>query len=419
MKAMRSAGLVSLCVLAAGAAALVLSCRADGAAGGGPEGGRDWPHWRGPARNGISAETGWQARWPAGGPKRLWSEDVGFGYSCVSVVGGRAYTMGHQGGKDSVFCFDAAKGTLEWRHRYACRGDMDGHRGPRATPTVHDGRVYTLSLAGHLFCLSADEGNELWAKNVTEHGGQVPRWGLACSPVVLGEQLIVDAGRVLAFDRRTGRLLWRSEKFPAGYATPTPFERGGRTHLAAFNGYGLVILDAANGETRLKMRWKTAFGVNAAAPIVADGKVFISSGYGTGCALIDVTGDAAQVVWQNKSMCNHFNACVLYEGHLYGFNGNAGRRGRLTCLDFKTGRQVRWSKRGLDTGSLMLADGKLIVMGERGDLAIVEATSEAFNLISRAKVLSGTCWTVPVLSHGRIYCRDNDGKLVCVDVSGG
>ena len=164
--------------------------------------------------------------------------------------------------------------------------------------------------------------------------------------------------------------------------------------------------------------WKTAYDVNSATPIVTDGKVFISSGYRAGCALLDVSGTTPTLLWRNKNMSNHCNSSVLYEGYLYGFNGNVGGGGALTCLELKTG-EVKWSHKGLGTGSLMIADGKLVVLGERGDLVVAAASPEKFDVIASAgKVLGGICWTTPVLSNGRIYCRNSRGDVVCLDVSG-
>ena len=198
----------------------------------------------------------------------------------------------------------------------------------------------------------------------------------------------------------------------ASYSSPIAFNLDGIRRLAVFLASGLVILNAENGQELSQQPWKTKYDVNAATPIVSGDKVFISSGYNTGCALVQVSGDKPTVIWQNKSMRNHFNSCVLWEGYLYGFDES-----ELKCLDFQTGEE-KWSQKGLGKGSLMFADNKLIIMGDKGDLVIAEASPEGFKEISRAKVLSGLCWTVPVLSGGKLYCRNHPGDLVCLDVSG-
>ena len=406
---------VAVFVAAIGAFSVVRAQRAGKAAA---AAGNDWPNWRGPDRSGISAESGWKTKWPDKGPKRLWRASVGKGFSSFAVAGGRAYTMGNADGKDTVFCFDAKTGEVLWKYSYACEAGSE-HYGTRATPTVDGNYVYTHSRQGHLYCLTADTGKKVWSRQLREeYGVQLGKWALACSPVIVGDKLILDAGMVLAFNKKTGKLIWKSKKVKAGYATPSVFKQGAAGRLACFNAAGLAILDLKTGKTLMTYPWKTAYDVNAATPIVSGGKVFISSGYRVGCALIDISGEGPKVLWRNKNMSNHCNSCVLYKGYIYGFNGNVGGRGRLTCLDPKTGK-VKWSERGMGTGSVMIADGKLIVMGERGDLVVAEASPAKFKALARAaKVLGGICWTTPVLSNGRIYCRNSRGDVVCLDVAG-
>jgi outer membrane protein assembly factor BamB len=180
-----------------------------------------------------------------------------------------------------------------------------------------------------------------------------------------------------------------------------------------FNSSGLVILDPKDGRELMLHPWRTDWNVNAAIPIVSGDKVFISSGYNVGCALLQVSGDKPVVIWQNKNMRNHFNSCVLWKGYLYGVDES-----QLRCLDWETG-DVKWTQRGLGKGSLMLADGKLIIMSDKGKLVIAEASPDEFKELASVKVLSGLCWTVPVLSNGKIYCANHEGDLICLDVSNG
>jgi len=370
----------------------------------------DWHQWRGPDGNGISTEKGWLSVWSEGEPKQLWKISVGNGYSSVTVSDGRIYTMGNAAGTDTVYCLDANTGDEIWKYSYACKtGD---YKGTRATPTIDGKYVYTLSREGHLFCFNATSGRIKWSKNLKrELNVKSPKWGFACSPLILNNLLIVDVGITVAFNKTTGRLAWKSKDYGAAYSSPFAFNLGNHSALAVFPAFGLVILNAKNGQELRRYPWETKYGVNAVTPIVSDGKAFISSGYGTGCALLNISGNKPTVIWQNKDMSNHFNNCVLWEGHLYGFDEKT-----LKCLDFQTG-EVKWSQRGLGKGSLMLADGKLIVLGDRGQLVVAKASPVGFNEISRAKVLEKTCWTVPVLSGGKIYCRNDKGDLVCLDVS--
>ena len=259
----------------------------------------------------------------------------------------------------------------------------------------------------------AESGKVKWSKVLQkDFNVKAPTWGFACSPLVLDNLLILDVGPTLALNKNTGKLVWRSTDYSPGYSSPATFNLDGVRYLAVFPASGLVILNAENGQELSRHPWKTDHDVNAVTPIVSDGKVFISSGYSTGGALVDISGNNPAVIWQNKKMKNHFNSCVLWEGHLYGFDEQT-----LKCVDFQTG-DVKWKQRGMGKGSLMLADGKLIIMGDKGDLVIAEASPDSFKEISRARVLEGLCWTVPVLSAGKVYCRSHPGDLVCLDVSG-
>jgi outer membrane protein assembly factor BamB len=381
----------------------------------------DWPQWRGPERDGISNETQWSSMWPADGPKQIWRISVGTGYSSVAVSNGRVYTMGNKDKTDTIYCLDANTGTEIWKHSYPCVGDAEGHPGPASTPTVDDESVYTLSREGHLLCLDANSGNLIWSRHIVDDfGARSPRWGFSSSPLVLDNMLIMDAGMALAVDKSDGKLIWKTRDYGdawdikdsgGGYSSPYSLNLNGSQLLSVFNASGLVILDPSSGRELMLHPWRTSYNINGATPIVSGNGIFISSGYNVGCALLEISESGLTTIWQNRNMRNHFASCVLWEEHLYGVDDN-----RLRCLDWKTG-DVKWTQRGLGKGSLMLADGKLIIMGDKGDLAIAEASPDAYNELARARVLSGLCWTVPVLSGGKIYCRNHKGELLCLDVS--
>ena len=378
-------------------------------------GGVDWYRWRGPDLNGISKETGWQAQWPAEGPKELWKASVGTGFASFSVSGGRVYTMGNAKDTDSTFCLDARTGAVVWHHSYPCPLDPKNFEGgPCATPTVMDGRVYTFSRKGDLFCLDAAKGNVIWSKQLNkELGLEIPTWGCASSALVEGELVVVNMGSAgMALDKKSGKVVWVSSKSAGAYATPVPLTIGGDLCVAILTRQSLVAVKAAGGQVVWSYPWKTDYDLNAADPIVAGDKVFISSGYNHGGAVLKISGKAAEKVWENKNMRNHFDSCVLWEGYLYGPDDNG-----LRCLAFDTGG-LKWTDGGFGKGSLMVADGKLVGLSEKGELIIAEPTPAAFKPISRAKVLSGKCWTTPVLSNGHIYCRNAVGDVVCLDVSG-
>jgi len=378
-------------------------------------GGVDWYRWRGPDLNGISKETGWNAQWPAEGPKQLWKASVGTGFSSFSVSDGRVYTMGNANNTDSAFCLDARTGKVLWQHSYPCPLDPKNFEGgPCATPTVADGRVYTFSRKGDLFCLDTAKGSVLWSKNLNrELGLEIPTWGCASSVLVEGNLVVVNMGSAgVALDWKSGKVVWVSDKSPGAYATPVPLTIGGDRCLAILSRQSLVAVKAAGGQAVWSYPWKTEYDVNSADPVVGGDQVFISGGYNHGGAVLKLSGQAPEKVWENKNMRNHFNTCVLWQGYLYGPDDSG-----LRCLAFDTG-DLRWTYGALGKGSLMIADGKLVALSEKGELIIAEPAAAEFKPISRAKVLTGKCWTMPVLSNGHIYCRNAVGDVVCLDVSG-
>jgi outer membrane protein assembly factor BamB len=378
----------------------------------------DWYRYRGPDLNGISAETGWQTQWPPEGPKHLWKASVGTGFSSVTVSHGRLYTLGNASQTDTVFCFDAATGALIWKHPYPCLLDPHYYEGgPSATPTVDDDRVYSLSRKGDLFCLDAAKGTVIWALNVsTDLGDEIPTWGFAGSPLVQGDLLILNAGNAgTALDKKTGKVVWASLKSACGYATPVPFDFRGEHYLAIVSSHTLEAVKTATGKSLWRFPWKTQYDVNAADPIIANDKIFLSSGYGHGAALIDISSGKPALVWENATFRNHIATSILWKGFLYGTDDLSTTAYRLECVDWKTGA-MKWGEPSFGKGTLTMADGKLIGLSDKGVLMVIEPSPAGFHPIATAQVLGGKCWTVPVLANGRIYCRNSRGDLVCLDV---
>jgi outer membrane protein assembly factor BamB len=373
----------------------------------------DWPQWRGANRDGISRDAAWFEGWPAD-PKPAWSAQVGIGFSSVAVVQGRVFTMGNKDDVDVVSCLDAETGRVIWAHSYPCPLEPRYYEGgPSATPTVRDGRVYTFSKRGHLFALAAEDGSVLWSRNLgQELELEFPEWGLAGSPLVHDTLIILNAGGAgTAVHRQTGEIAWTSNSARSGYATPVPFEFEGRPVVAIFSAKALVAVDPATGRLLWEHPWESPRDINAADPIISGDTIFISSEAGS--ALLRMREDGVTVVWSHRSiMRNYFNPSVLVDGHLYGIDGTTHRPTALTCLEMQTG-EVRWSEPNFGSGALMAAGGKLIVL-DRGELIVAEATSERFTPLARAQVLGGKCWTVPVLAEGAVYGRNAAGHLVRV-----
>jgi outer membrane protein assembly factor BamB len=376
-----------------------------------------WPNFRGPSHNGISLETGWLDHWPAEGPSISWKTNVGTGLSSFAVAGNRVFTIGNHANTDAVFCFDADNGKELWRHSYESDlGDKFFEGGPTSTPTV-DGRfVYTLSRWGDLFCFEAASGKIIWSKNVQkETQTRIPGWGFSGSPLVRENLLVLNVGEAgMALDKATGNIIWRSATKDCGYSTPLPIKFQYQWTAILASGQSYLAVDLKTGAELWRIRWLTQFALNAAEPVVDKDKVFISSGYGKGCALLAMKAGEPDVVWKSKVMRNQFNSSVLLDGFLYGIDGDTTEKARLKCIEYATGTE-KWSQPGIGSGALMVADGKLIVLSDSGELLVAPASNSGFKPTARTQVLGGKCWTTPVLANGRIYCRNSRGDIVCID----
>jgi outer membrane protein assembly factor BamB len=402
----------------------------------------DWPRFRGPRLDGISRETGLLKEWPPDGPRHLWKVDLSGGFSSVAVAGGRVFTQTREKDQEVVLCLDAATGKELWRYRYACEygayasfsggGRPQSRTGPRATPVVDGDRVYTLGATGILLCLEAQTGKKVWQQDLCAIAGRsVPSHGFSGSPLVVGDRIYVNPGApggksLAALEKKDGAVVWQALDDPIGYSTPLWVEAGANSQVIFFTGIGAVGVAPKDGRLLWRYPWKTQYDLNIATPIYADGKVFISSNYGAGGALfrLPIQGEAEgegrppgplppETIWKKLTMQNHFSTSVLYEGHLYGFSET-----RLRCVEFQTG-EVKWDKIGLGRGSLVIADGHLIALGESGELILAAATPNEYREVSRCQIFAPETltWTVPVLSGGRLFVR-HENALVALDLRG-
>ncbi len=385
--------------------------------------GGDWPNWRGPSHDGFSTETAWSLE----KAEVVWKKHVGVGFSSMSVVDNLVYTQGHdgrkKGGKETVYCLSAKTGEVVWSDEYpAAIVDYLHEGGPCATPTVYSGRLYTISKDGRLKCFNALNGKVIWERNMMKAAGmrKPPEWGFAGSPYVLNDKLLIEGGYTFALDLESGKDIWRSESFRHAYGTPATFTHKGKSLIATLKTDGLVILDASDGSTLAFRKWETSFRTNSTTPIpLSDGRIFISTGYRRGSALLQLKGDGLQTIWENKNLSNHMNNSVIYNGHIYGFDGNTHMAGpkEMVCLELATGT-VKWrAGAALRCGSLMAADNRMLALGERGQLIEAPLSPEGFEPTVEIQALTGKCWTVPVLANARIYARNAKGTLVCVNAS--
>jgi outer membrane protein assembly factor BamB len=388
----------------------------------------EWPCWRGPQRDGISRETGLLKEWPKDGPAQLWKVELGGGFSSVVVADGRLFTQTREKHHEVVLCLDAATGKYLWRYRYDCDyaahptftgGGMPASRtGPRSTPTVDGDRLYALGATGNLLCLDTRTGKKLWQQDLLAVAGTTcPRHGYCGCPLVVGDRIFLNPGgptgkSIAALNKKDGSVVWQSLDDPIGESTPVWVDDNSTPQVIFFTGSAAVGVQAQDGKLLWRYPWKTQFDLNIATPIHAGGKVFISSNYGTGAALLRLNNtNEPETLWKNKAMQNHFTSSVLYEGHLYGFSD-----ARLRCVHFQTG-EVRWEKVGLGKGTLVIAEGKLVLLGDHGQLVLARATPEKYTEISRCQIFDPETltWTVPVVSGGRLFVR-SQYALVALDV---
>lgn len=370
----------------------------------------EWRQWRGAERNGISSETGLADSWPEGGPKKLWTASgLGAGFSSFAVSGGRLFTQGERAGRQYVIAVDEATGGKLWETPNGSGYSDRRGGGPRGTPTVDEDRVYALGAEGDLICLEAATGKKIWASNLLDRfKASNIRWGISESPLIDDGKVIVNPGgrnaSVVALDKNDGKLIWKSQSDKAGYSSAVAVEAAGARQYILFTGKGAVGLLAKNGELLWRYNGAANGTANIATPIFHDNHVFLSSDYGTGCALLKLTADGAEEVYFNRDMRNHYNSSVLFDGVLYGYSSRI-----LTAMDFKTG-EVLWRDRSVGKGQVILADGKLYLYSEDGVLGMARAAPEGYRELARHEIGRGDfrTWALPVVSGGKLIVRDQD-----------
>ena len=375
----------------------------------------DWPQFRGPNADGISRERIANKSWQESPPEMLWKVSLtDEGYSGPSVAFGKVFIIDHKGANDIVRAIDIRTGEDVWRFEYEDLKKAD-YGFARSTPTINGNKVYTLSYLGNLYCLDARTGKKIWAASFTEEfGGKVPPRGYSMSLTVDGNKVIACPGgataSVVALDKSTGETIWKGgDGDPVGFSAPVKATINGIRQYVVFAGAHLMGLDPETGATLWRFPWKTKFGVNAPAPIVIGNTVYITSAYGMGCALVEVSPDgSARERWKNKEMQAHFSSPIYFEDFVYG-NSDPGE---LVCLDPQTG-DVKWKQSGFEKGPLVAVDGVLLAFeGGSGNLVMVKLTPEEYQELGRFTPLGGQSWTAPIVSGGKLIVR-NKTELAC------
>jgi outer membrane protein assembly factor BamB len=383
----------------------------------------DWPRWSGPRGDFISSDVDWSTDWPESGLRQVWEQELGIGFSSAAVVDGLVYSMGRDGEQDVVYCFAADDGTEKWSYRYDANLFDNLHEGgPGATPTVDGQQVFTVSRDGLLHCFEKTTGKLQWKLDFAEAVEiEAPEWGYTSSALIIGDKILLEAGRLIAVDRHSGKPIWTSEtRYKPGYGTPVLMSSkvdGPSDLVATLNNDCLQIVTLDAGKEIAQFPWKTSYATSSSTPVVLGKYLFVSTGYGQGCVLVEFDGSTLKEIYTSKKLANHMNNSVLFEGHFYGVHGNAhnARVCTVTCMEALTG-EVKWSHRGLGCGSLFIAGDRLVILSDQGELVCAKASSDDFQELSRAKVLEGKCWTVPVLVDNHVFCRSAEGRLVCVEL---
>lgn len=386
---------------------------------------QDWPQFLGPTRNGKYAGNDLTTVFPKAGPAVVWKKAIGQGFSGPVVFEGKLVLFHRVGDKEAVECLDAATGKEVWRFEYATRyrDDFGFDEGPRSTPLVANGRVYTFGAEGMLHCLDFATGKKLWGVD-THQQFDVRKgfFGAACSPLAEGRAVLLNIGGskpsgLVAFDRETGKVMWAVSRDEASYSSPVAATVGGLRTVFCFTRNGLIGADPASGSLRFEFPWRARMqaSVNAAAPLVVGDSVFISASYQTGAALLQIAGSAIRKVWSfDDVLSNHYASSVAHNGYLYGFHGRQEHGPSLRCVELQTGK-VMWSVDSFGSGTVTLAGVHLMVMKEGGELAIAAADPKAFRPVAKAQIIPGTVRAYPALAQGRLYVR-NENSLVCVSL---
>jgi len=388
----------------------------------------DWPQFLGPQRNGISAETGLIDTWPAGGPKEIWRVEGGGGMAGLAISGETLATLIQRDGKQFILSLNASTGKSIWQTAVAPEYRNNMGAGPRATPTISNGKIFAFTGQGILAALNLADGKIVWSRNLPQElSGRPAEYGMACSPLVVDGQVIVTVGApkaaVVACDATTGKTLWTAGKDKTGYSSPAVLKVGGSPQIVVFTGSSALGLKPGSGKALWHHPYQTPYDCNIATPIAVDGNVFISSGENHGSALLKLTQDGdtftASEVWASNGptsvMRNEWQTSILLNGHLYGMDnvGGAGPITHLTCIEAATGKRV-WQEARFGKGNLIAADGKLFISTMRGEIVIARATPKGYEEIGSAKLFKGSR-TAPALANGRLYLRD-DKEIVCLNV---
>jgi outer membrane protein assembly factor BamB len=389
----------------------------------------DWPQFLGPYRNGVYDGNDLADNWRATGPPVIWQKPVGHGFSGAVVADFKLILFQRQADQEVVTCFDSRTGNPIWNFTYPTtyQDDFGFDDGPRATPCISDGRVYTFGAQGMLHCFDFATGKKLWSIDLkSEFQGGNGFFGMACSPLVEGNGVFLNIGGakgagIVAFDKNNGKLLWKTSEDEASYSSPVAATIGNRRYVLFLTRTGFLALDPVEGGIRSQYPWhsRNRMSVNAATPLVVGDNIFLSACYGTGAILLRLQEHGAEKIWsEDDLLSNHYATSVELNGFLYGIHGRTdpgfSPRPKLRCVELKT-KRICWETDSIGAASLTRAGSRLLILTEKGELIMAAATPENFQQKCRAQILSSEVRPFPALADGFFYARSKD-QLICVNL---
>lgn len=385
----------------------------------------NFSQYRGDNFDGIVKGLSISKDWNSKPPKLLWKQPIGGGYAQIAVAGDVAVTIEQRDSNEAVVCYDSLTGKERWVHEYPAHfKEVMGGEGPRATPTLRDGRVYSIGAEGRLVCLDGSTGKVLWSADALEKSGRNIAWGVSCSPLLHEKTVIVAPGAnknaaagnaIVAYDIDTGKKTWAAGDHYAGYSTPRISMLCGSTVMVLLDGDGLAGVDPVGGKELFRFPWVTQEKIHVAQPIVFnDDRVFITSGYGTGCAMLKIKKDgdkwSIEPIWTNKLLRCRFTSPVVRDGFIYGLD-----EGIMTCLDAKTGER-KWKKGRYGNGQILLVDDVILVQQESGKLALIEANPKELVELGQSPGVEGNTWNCPAIAAGKLYVRSHL-EMACYELA--
>lgn len=388
-----------------------------------------WTGFRGPNRDGVYAQMPIATNWPKEGLRKIWWQPVGGGYASFAIAENRAYTIEQRRDDEVVTAYDVQTGGELWAHKWQAKFDESlSGEGPRATPTYSDGKIYALGGRGEFRCLEATSGKLVWKHDIIiENAGEVLTYGIAASPLVVDDKVIVTTGgakerSVIAYNKTNGAVIWHSQSGTESYASPALVVVAGRDQILNVSYSKVMGLAPNDGKLLWDFPWRVQSNQTPIAqPIICGAnRIVMSGGYGTGCMALELTsnGDAmsSRMLWKNKNLKNKFTSSVFWNGFIYGLDEDI-----LTCLDANTGER-KWKDGRFGYGQVLLAvnpqtrDAHLIVLSGSGELALVKAESEKFEELAKFPAIEGKTWNYPAIADGRIFVR-NAAEMACYDIS--